>query len=90
MKKIKEIWKLLGQSIYTGERLKANLVALTSVSIFTSILGIVLIIFDIVRKEYLMIIPSALTLIGGVGCGIFAGILKNVKLPFFFQLAFAQ
>ena len=88
MKKIKEIWKLLGQSIYTGERLKANLVALTSVSIFTSILGIVLIIFDIVRKEYLMIIPSALTLIGGVGCGIFAGILKKREIAILFPIGF--
>ena len=88
MKKIKEIWKLLSQSIYTGERLKANLVALTSVSIFTSILGIVLIIFDIVRKEYLMIIPSALTLIGGVGCGIFAGILKKREIAILFPIGF--
>ena len=88
MKKIKEIWKLLSQSIYTGERLKANLVALTSVIIFTSILGIVLIIFDIVRKEYLMIIPSALTLIGGVGCGIFAGILKKREIAILFPIGF--
>lgn len=88
MKKIKEIWKLLSQTIYTGERLKANLVALTSVSIFTATLGIVLIIFDIVRKEYLMIIPSALTLIGGVGCGIFAGILKKREIAILFPIGF--
>ena len=88
MKKIKEIWKLLSQTIYSGERLKANLVALTSVSIFTATLGIVLIIFDIVRKEYLMIIPSALTLIGGVGCGIFAGILKKREIAILFPIGF--
>ncbi len=88
MKKIKEIWKLLGQSIYTGERLKANLVALTSVSIFTAILGVVLLVFDLVRQEYLMMIPSALTFIGGVGCGIYAGILKKREIAILFPIGF--
>ena len=35
-----------------------------------------------------MIIPSALTLIGGVGCGIFAGILKKREIAILFPIGF--
>ena len=46
MGKIASFWKILSRDIYVGRRLKNNLIALTIVSIFTTILGSVLVILD--------------------------------------------
>lgn len=76
----KDVWKELGQPIFVGERLKHNLKVLTGVSIVTFILGIVLIILDIVTKEWSMLVPAIATFLGGASCAYFAGIRKNRKI----------
>ena len=81
MKKyIKEVWNELGQPIFVGERLKHNLKVLTGVSIVTLVLGIVLIILDIITKEWAMLIPAIATFLGGASCAYFAGIRKNRRV----------
>ena len=76
-KKIAEIWKLLNRSIYTGERLRDNLRALTVVSIFTAILGLVLMIADLATGDMKMFFTAILTFLGGASCAYLAGVRKN-------------
>ena len=76
-KKIREDWEMLNRPIYTGERLRENLHALTVVSIFTAMLGLVLMIVDLVTGDKAMFATAFLTFLGGVGCGYFAGVQKN-------------
>ncbi|MBP5230522.1 MAG: HD-GYP domain-containing protein [Clostridia bacterium] len=80
IKYIKDLWKTLGRSIYVGPRLKANLMALTGVSIVTALLGLVLIVMNVVQRDTVMLIPSILTFAGGVSCGLFAGVFKKRKI----------
>ena len=61
MKKIKAVWNDLNRSIYVGERREQNLKALTAVSIFTALLGFVLIIMDLTSDMKSMIIPAIAT-----------------------------
>ncbi len=63
--------------IYTGDRLKENLRALRTVSLFTALLGAVLIILDIAMYQTSMLIPSAATFLGGAGCAYIAGVLRK-------------
>lgn len=58
MGKIASFWKILSRDIYVGRRLKNNLITLTIVSIFTTILGSVLVILDLVTKNYSMLVPA--------------------------------
>lgn len=76
-RKIREDWELLYRPIYTGQRLQGNLHALTIVSIFTALLGLVLMIVDLVTGDKVMFATAFLTFLGGVGCGYFAGVQKN-------------
>ncbi|MBR5116949.1 MAG: diguanylate cyclase, partial [Lachnospiraceae bacterium] len=76
-RKITDTWKMLNRSIYTGERLKDNLRALTAVSITTALLGLVLILLDMATGQYEMLYPAFATFLGGVFCGVTAGVLKN-------------
>ena len=76
LKKIAETWKELNKTIYTGRRLKANLLALTLVSIVCAVLALVLIIHNINRSPT-MLIAAAATFIASAACGIFAGVLKK-------------
>lgn len=76
-RKIREDWELLYRPIYTGQRLQGNLHALTIVSIFTALLGLVLMIVDLVTGDKAMFATAFLTFLGGVGCGYFAGVQKN-------------
>ena len=75
--KIRDLWKMLSRSIYTGERLKENLKALSNVSIVTALLGLVLIFYDILSGQRAMIVPAAATFMGGAGCWFCAAILKH-------------
>ncbi len=77
LKQIKQLWEDLGQSIYVGDRLKRNLHVLTLVSFATAALGIILIVSDILSREWSMLIAAAATFLGGAGCAYFAGIRKN-------------
>lgn len=76
-RKIREDWELLNRPIYTGQRLQGNLHALTIVSIFTALLGLVLMIVDLVTGDKAMFATAFLTFLGGVGCGYFAAVQKN-------------
>ncbi len=80
MKKIREWWKIICTPIYVGKRLRNNLLALTWVSCVTAVLGLVLVIFDMAKGLYSMLIPSFATLIGGVSCAIVAGVLKKREI----------
>ena len=86
--KCKSFYAMLSRSIYVGERLKRNLLALTIISIFCAILGIVLIILDVTTERWDMLGPSILTLVAGTGCAIFAGILKKRGIALIFPIAF--
>ena len=79
MKKIASVWGDLNRSIYTGSRLKSNLLALTLVSIVSAVLGAVLIVIDIITKQQMMLIASIATFVAGVACAVCAGILKTEK-----------
>lgn len=88
MRKISALWKELNKTIYTGRRLKANLLAITLVSIVSSVLGVVLIIIDIITKQTMMLVASTVTFVAGVACAVFAGIIKNRKIAIIFPTAF--
>jgi HD-GYP domain-containing protein (c-di-GMP phosphodiesterase class II) len=75
--KIKQTWAMLDRSIYVGERLKANLTALTVVSCFTALLGLVLIALNLATGQADMLIPAIATFLGGIACAFIAGVLKN-------------
>ena len=68
---------MLSRSIYTGQRLKANLTALTVVSVFTALLGVALIVMELITRQPRLIVISAVTLLGGVSCAFCAAVLKN-------------
>ena len=88
MRKIIDIWKMLSKDIYVGNRLKNNLLALTIVSIFTAILGAVLVILDIVTKTYSMLIPASATCLGGIACAVFSGVLKKRNIAIWIPTLF--
>ena len=80
MKKIIEVYHNLNKSIYVGERLKANLSALTMVSIASALLGLVLIPINIATHQTTMLIAAVLTFLAASACGITAGVLKKREL----------
>ena len=80
MKTINSLWKTLSRSIYVGSRLKQNLLALTCVSAVTAILSIALIIMNIIKSDVVMLIPSIVTLVCAVSCGLLAGVFKKRTL----------
>ena len=86
--KVKDFYRMISQTIYVGNRLKHNLLALTIISIFCAIMGVALIILDVVTGTWTMLPPSILTLVFGTGCAIFAGIFKNRKIAVIFPTLF--
>ena len=66
---LKEWWALLGRPIFVGDRLKANLMALTAASVLTMILGLVLLVMNVLQPEISVpkIIMSVVTLLAGTG-----------------------
>ena len=85
---IKEAWRDLNRSIYVGKRREENLRALTAVSLFTALLGLVLIIFDVVTGQRSMLIPAAATFLGGASCAFIAGVLKKREIAILIPTAF--
>ena len=73
------LWKTLGRSIYTGDRLKANLTALTSVSVFTVFLGIALVAMNLVNTPVnaAKLTMSCVTVLAGAGCAWLSHFRKN-------------
>ena len=87
-KVLSETWNDLNRSIYTGKRLRANLRALTVVSVFTAILGFALIVLDVIVQDYEMILPSAITFLAGGICAILSGVFKRRNLAIIIPTAF--
>ncbi|MCR4690653.1 MAG: hypothetical protein K5739_04860 [Lachnospiraceae bacterium] len=88
LKKIQEIRKTLNTTIFTGKRLKDNLTALTYVSLFTALLGLILLIIDIATGQMNMIFPAAATFLGGSVCAYCAAILKKREIAIQIPLLF--
>lgn len=80
LKKISDTWNMLDRPIYTGERLKDNLKALTAAGIFAALLGIVLIFVNLAMGRPLMAISAVNTFLFGVGCAYLAGVQKRRDL----------
>ena len=80
MKKLKAAWKILNTPIYTGERLRDNLRALTAVSLFTALMGFVLVVANLITGQIPMLIPAIVTVLAGLACAYCAGVLKNREL----------
>jgi diguanylate cyclase (GGDEF)-like protein/putative nucleotidyltransferase with HDIG domain len=85
---IKKGWKTLDRSIYVGDRLKSNLIALTFVSLATMVLGLILLVVNLSIHRPAMVIASIITLISGSCCAYCSYILKNrelaIKIPIVF------
>ena len=75
-----DTWSVINRPIYVGDRLRDNLRALTMVGIFTAVLGIVLLIFNLATKQWVMAGCAVLTSVFGAGCAYFAGVMKNRRL----------
>ena len=75
----RNLWAMLGRSIYVGGRLTENLKALTAVSIFTVVLGLALIVMNLLQPTLSAskIGMSALTLLCGAGCAYLAHFRKD-------------
>ena len=76
-KKMIETWKMLNRSIYVGERLEQSLASLTRISIFTALLGLVLLIVNIFVHQDVMLIAAVATFVCASACGYLAGVRKN-------------
>ncbi|MBR4454905.1 MAG: diguanylate cyclase [Solobacterium sp.] len=74
---MKKLWAILSRSIYVGDRLKENMTALTLVSAATAVLGLILIVIDILNRDYKMLLMAFLTLVAGTACAYFAHVKKN-------------
>ena len=88
---LREWWKLLGRTIYVGDRLKANLTALTWVSLFSAALGIALILLNTVihpTGEFSRIAMSVATFLAGTFCAYFAHVRKNRRIAILSPLFF--
>ena len=78
---LKEWWAILGRPIFVGDRLKANLMALTGASVVTMILGFVLLIMNVLQPEVSVpkLIMSNMTLLAGAGCAYLSYFRKDRK-----------
>lgn len=74
---IKTAWKCLDRSIYVGERLEANMLALTFASVLTVVLGFYLLIMNILTGQTDMIFASVATFFAGAGCAYCVLVLKD-------------
>ena len=81
IRKLRETWTELGKSIFEGERLTANLKAITSVSLLSVVLGILMITINIVQHRSIPIIcTSALFILAGGISAIASGFFKARKV----------
>ena len=66
-------WKMLGRSIYEGDRLKANLKAITAVSLFSAALGLGLLIMNLLQSPVngAKVAMSLVTVAAGGSCACF-------------------
>lgn len=78
---LKEWWALLSRPIFTGDRLKANLTALTAVSLVTMGLGLVLLVMNALQPDAGIpkIVMSIVTLLAGSSCAYLSYYRKDRK-----------
>ncbi len=89
MKQLRTVWEELNRSIFVGERRQHNLRVLTYVSLFTAVLGLVLLVIDFrIGATGAALIPAFVTLAGGLGCAYFAAIRKNRAVACAFPVTF--
>ena len=74
---LREMLAELDRTIFVGDRLRANLKALTLVSGVTAVLSVVLLFIDIPQGDVAGTLCATLTLIASIGCGYSAGVLKR-------------
>ena len=79
-KRIRATWAELNEPIYTGERLKNNLRALTVISLFCVLLGIVMIVLNAVQHNGIVILSSIAFVVGGTVSAISSGIYRNRRI----------
>ena len=85
---LRETWHILGEPIYVGNRLKANLRALTLASIVTALLGLVLTVMDLRSHDTIMLSAALATFVFASACCFCAGVLKNRELAGVFPTLF--
>ncbi|MBR5336416.1 MAG: response regulator [Lachnospiraceae bacterium] len=77
---LKNNWKLLGVSIYTGERLERNLSAVTGAGVVLAFIGAVMTIFNIVGHKGFVTVTTALCCLSGIVVTLSAKILHDRKI----------
>ena len=86
-----EFRKTLSRSIYQGDRLKANLRAITAASVFCAILGIALLVLNLTQEgpaNPFRLIMSIVTFLAGTGCAWLAHVAKRRDLAIIIPTAF--
>ncbi len=76
---LRELWAVLKKPIFTGDRLKANLAALTAVSVFTALLGLALLLMNLLQQPIgpAKVAMSFVTLFSGLGCAFLSRVRKD-------------
>ena len=87
---LKSVWSNLNRSIYVGERLRSNMMALTFVSIVTVVLGLILVIVNIASHNIPMLVAAAITLLAGLACAYCTHILKNREMAIVIPVVFCM
>lgn len=81
---LKAVWRDLNQSIFVGDRLKENLSAMTIVSVFCALLGVVLIVANVFFRQRPLtsfpVIMSFVTVAAGAGCAFCCRVLKRREI----------
>ena len=80
LRSLKELWSNLSHSIFVGDRMRNNLLAMTFVSLFTAVLGLALIILNLCAEgplKILRLVMSFVTLFAGISCAYCCRVLKN-------------
>ena len=80
MRKLIEFWKLLGKSIYTGERLEKNLKACETFGIMITVISIIMTVLNIVQKKGFVTFTTAAFCLMGLIISISTGKYKNKKV----------
>ena len=78
--RIKNACSELNQPIYTGERLRNNLRALTAISIFCAVMGLIMIVMNVVQHNGLVVLSSCAFVVGGTISAIGAGVLHKRRI----------
>ena len=87
---ISDTWKTLNRSIYTGDRLKANLRALTFAGSLFAVVGLFLIFYDFATGQTGMAIGAVMTCLFGAACAFFAGIPEKREIAIIFPVLFCM